>query len=277
MIRQHAKQTLELFMPARDALSVEVGGRTIGENLARAERAGAVLRRTDGRYALPPTPRDGMGVASDRPFILKLGAFRPPCRFLNGFLFRAAYGEAQVPFGCRNCYKVVATPRSFHEMMLVKPMVEASGHTAKTIVEALNPLVDRAYSAVVYVEGLATARGAWQALRQQIDRHPELGPDVGLFIRRGCMNYERRCGPSDRYVIEGRLEPVEAALEDHFVHPRPRPPDARREGATLLRMIAIAAQIGDTSSRRYGGGRAGFPAFVTYDPADGRPIPPAGT
>ncbi|MBO9711744.1 hypothetical protein [Sphingomonas sp.] len=242
--------------------AVRVAGGTIGDNLDRAEAEGAILRAGDGRYRLPPSAQDAMGVAVDRPHLLTAGRFRPHCHFLNSFTFTIAYGRAQVPFGCRNCYKLVAAPRSFHQLMVMKPLAEATGETTKSAVEAFNPLTPRAYGTILYVEGRDAAVRTARGLRRAIDDHAELGPDVALFVRRGCQNYERHCGPSDRYAIDPALEAVEDALHDGFAERTPTVPAAMRDAASRLRMITIAAQIGDVSSQAYG--RPFFPAGVTY-------------
>lgn len=256
----------------KDIFATRVGSATIGEHLARAEREGLVVRNEDGRYSPPPrTDLDAAGVITDRPAVVTPGHFKPRCDFLAKFLFTAVYGGEQVPFGCRACYKVVTVPQTYHQFMLARPLAAADGHLFKASVEALSPRNDRAYAIIMYVEGLEAARVAYQNLRQRLDDHPELGEEVTMFIRRGCAGYEKKCGPSDQYDIPAQLEALEAALEPLYAPPpKSGIPRALRRGATELRMLAIAEQIGDRTSRRYSGQKKPYP-FVTYEPADVRP------
>jgi hypothetical protein len=59
-------------------LSIEIGGKTVGENLETAIAAGNVIRRPDGKFELAGFPDD--------PYLHNDGEFTPNCPFLNRFM-----------------------------------------------------------------------------------------------------------------------------------------------------------------------------------------------
>src|ERR1700719_1544820 len=103
-------------------LSFVVGGKTIGANLEQAVASGNAVRPADGNlellrpYGHPPA---GMNLDG---YIWRQGDFAQPCLFLNRFMFRHVYGEAAVPFGCSNCYKVKVVSNSLRQLVAVKDL-----------------------------------------------------------------------------------------------------------------------------------------------------------
>jgi len=198
-------------------LSLNIGGKSVGEHLDEAIARGDVLRREDGSLSL------GQGVVDRRDavnrkggFIGKAGVNDRFCGFLNGFLFNQAYGASQVPAGCASCFKVKISTRSLRALMAAKEIAEATGYTTKSGSHVDDPLNSDIYGTYVYANGLDEARAAHRRLREAVDTHAHLGPGVAMTIKRGCTNYERACGPSDQYAFGPGLEEVEAYLETRF-------------------------------------------------------------
>ena len=243
--------------PDRETESLEIGGRRIEDHIARAMDENRATLDSDGRYRLndPDARQDSM--TSDTPTIAKSGSFAAPCRFLNHFLFALAYGEAQVPYGCRACYKIWIRPATLRALFSVKEMLDAMPYTSKIKVEALDPLSPNVYLALVYGGDLPATRDAFRLVRAAVDADARLGEDVAMEIRRGCQNYERRCGPSDQYAFDPRLEAIEARLAARFADaPPPARPRKHRDAAAKLRMVQIAHQLGDESYRDFTGGKS---------------------
>ncbi len=247
----------------------EVAGRTIAERIAEAVADGRLIQDPDGRYRLNA---EGVGadvLSSDTPTLISRGTFAAPCRLLNAILFTIVYGQAQVPYGCRACYKIWIRPGSLRALFALKDVLDATPYSSKIKVEALNPLSPNVYLAIVYGGDLAATRAAYHELRTAITASPRLGAEVPMEIRRGCHNYEKSCGPSDQYRFDPALEAVEAELAAHFIVAQPNTRSTKqRDAAARLRMVQIAHQLGDESYRDFTGGKALSISPVRYAPDD---------
>ena len=255
-------------------LALIVGGRSVGEHLDAAIERGDVIRRGDGGLALakPQSERDEVGRKGG--FLGRAGANDRPCGFLNGFLFDNAYGQTQVPSGCRACFKVKISTRSLRALMAAKEIAETTPFTTKSGAAVDNPANSDRYSTYLYCDGLDEARTAYQGLRQVIDGDARLGPDVEITIKRGCTNYERKLGPSDRYAFDPGLEAVEAHLAQRFRDDRPERKASKAAVASLrmLRLIRTAYRIGDETYRDFTDGKPLVEPLISYSP---EPEPPA--
>jgi len=251
-------------------LAFEIGGQSIGAHLDRAIERGAVIRHDDGTLSLRQSG-DGAGEVDRRGgFIVKRGLTRRPCRFLNDFLFAHVYAQGTVPLGCRNCFKIKVASSTLRALMAVKEIAEATEHTTKSGPEVDNPTNQQLYGTYLYFDGLESARQAYGGIREQIDQHEHLGPGVAMTIKRGCSNYERKCGPSDQYTFDPRLEAVEAYLLQRFVKDQPpkKLPERMTNALRILSMVETAYRIGDDTYQDFTDGKPLYPPLVSYSPHD---------
>jgi hypothetical protein len=257
-------------------LAMQIGGRSVGANLDRAIEHGAITRHDDGSLGFPKIQEQSNTVGRNGGFLQKLGAYRPSCGFLNDFLFDHVYNQGAVPFGCRNCFKIKIVSDSLRALMFVKDIAESTGHTTKSGPEVDNPTNQALYATYLYFDGLGQARQAYKSIRESIDQHMDLGPGIVMTIKRGCSNYERACGPSDRYTFDPRLEAVEAYLFQRFAK-RPRSPASQEmvDAMRLLRMVQTAYRIGDDTYKDFTDGAPLYPPLVSYSP-DGPAAEQAG-
>jgi len=247
--------------------SVVVAGQTVAEHLERAIASGAVIRHADGQLELaqftsqPGKPADldqFLRPTSPRPFL--------PCAFLNRFMFDHVYGKAAVPFGCQACYKVKVISRTMRQMIAVRSLAESLPYATKSGPEVDNPENPHPYGTYLYLNGLEQARAVYRTLRQMIDEHAQLGTEVRMLIKRGCTNYERKCGPSDQYTFDPALEAVEAVLARRF-HKPIEPFDGKtRNAIRMLQIIRIAYRIGDETYKDFTDGKPPVLSGVTYTP-----------
>jgi hypothetical protein len=241
-------------------LAIEIGGNTLGARLDAAIVAGHVIHRPDGKLELPPI--------APQPSIGRPGEFGPCCAFLNNFMFTHIYGETAVPIGCRNCYKVKVTPQTLRQLMAVKDVAESLPGSTKSGSEIDRDDNQSIYASYLYFLGLDKARAAYRKVREAIDAHPKLGPKVKMVIKRGCTNYERACGPSDRYTFDPQLARIEKYFWSRFVRPKFKNQKKYRDAMALLQMVRIAYRIGDDTYKDFTGGKDLLPPTVTYDPND---------
>ncbi len=251
----------------------KVAGRSVADRIAEAVADGRLIREADGRYRLNLDDAVSGLLSSDTPTLATQGTFSAPCHFLNAALFTIVYGEAQVPYGCRACYKIWVRPATLRALFALKDVLDATPYSSKIKVEALNPVSPNVYLGIVYGGDLDETRAAYDVLRAAITAAPGLGADVPMEIRRGCQNYERLCGPSDGYTFDPALGSVEAALAEHFVEAPPSPrPKTQRDAAARLRMVQIAHQLGDETYKDFTGGKPLSIAPVLYAPDANEPV-----
>jgi hypothetical protein len=255
-------------------LQIEVAGRTVGEHLDLAIAAGGVVRHEDGRLSARRRGDTADAVRRKGGFLGRRAPTDRSCGFLNDFLFDKAYGGKQVPLGCQDCFKIKVGTRSLRAMMAMKDIAESTPFSTKSGAEVDNPRNPDVYSTYVYFDGLEQAREGYRKLRQRMDAHPSLGHGAVVTIKRGCSNYERNCGPSDRYTFDPRLEAVEAYLRERFVDERPEPESSPELGPSresvqtlrMMRLIETAYRIGDETYKDFTDGKPLFQPLVSYPP-----------
>jgi hypothetical protein len=249
-------------------LSVEVGGQSLARNIEQAIARGDIVRRTDGGLELRNAADPDDQVGRTRGYLSRRGLMGRQCRFLNNFLFDHVYAKSAVPFGCRDCYKIMIPTRSLRAMMAMRQIAEATPFTTKSGAEVGNATNPHVFATYLYFDSLDQARQAYAELRESVDAHPALGPQVQLTIKRGCSNYERRCGPSDQYAFDPRLEAAEALLAERFVNNVPAPATSKEAVVALrtLRLVEVAYRIGDETYKDFTGGKPLYEPLVSYSP-----------
>jgi hypothetical protein len=158
---------------------------------------------------------------------------------------------------------------SLRQMMAVNVIASRFPQTAKSGAEAFSTANPHRYGTYFYNIGLDRARALYSDLRAVVDAHPLLGPGTKMLIKRGCTNYEQKCGPSDKYTFDPRLERIEAYLAKLF---RVDDEDRRLvrsmsdEEVGLKNIIDLAYRIGDETYTDFTGGRPLNPPLVNYGP-----------
>lgn len=236
-----------------------VAGRTIGESWAAAEAAGQLISiGQEMRWGVPPArrPSEWINVIRDR---------NRSCRFAM-VVFAHVYQRQHVPAGCEPCFKVKVVPRTLRELMAVYEVGDQLPYTYKCGLDAPAKVVSGIYGAYFFLDGLPAAREAYARIREAVNAHPKLGPDVPMFIKRGCTAFEIHCGPSDHYTFSDEMRDIEAQLL-----PLVQPGETRTESRvqvqqTLLYWIQTAYRLGDQTYLDFTGGRPLYPPVVRYAP-----------
>ena len=233
-----------------------VAGRKVRESLAAAETTGALIPAGEGLWRLAEHPRPSNWIKVSR------DAHRN-CKF-QMVLFNHIYRKQSVPAGCETCYKVKVVPRSLRELMAVYEVGDALPYTYKCGIDADSPITAGIYGAYFYLRGLPAARAAYANVRGAVDAHPKLGPNLTVFIKRGCTEFEVHCGPSDRYAFSEKQRAMEARLRS-LVQIGPAEPETKVQiQQTLAHWIRTAYRLGDDTYLDFTGGRRLYPAVVRY-------------
>ncbi len=242
-----------------DPLDTVIGGATVRQNLEDGVTAGRLIRHADGTYELRQSQRPSEWIRFEN-------APHAPCTFLHDVLFEVAYARAAVPFGCRDCYKVKVNPRSVSELVAVKDLAADVPARSKWGPEVDIPYSQTQYAGFFYTLGLDAARRVYKSFRARLNSALEFGPQVSMLIKRGCTDYEMRCGRSDRWTFQPGIERLEAAVAKLFRLPEQVPQTRGQIHAASLTWLATAHRIGDQSYLQLTGGQPLYPPTVTYDP-----------
>jgi hypothetical protein len=251
--------------PVEQLLSSRFGGVSVAENIERAIEAGDVVRNEDGTFEPFRTSDEIADENSDKTKgYWKFVTHGPPlgCDFLLRFLFFHAYAESAVPYGCRACYKVKVAPRTLRELVAAWNIAKDIECSSKWGIDLDNRFSQNIYAGYYYATGLEMARATFKVVREAINSDLKLGPDVPMFIKRGCSEYEAKLGPSDRYEFTPEMAELEAYLRSRFRSRRSKAWVSR----PLVNWIDLAFRIGDETYLDFTGGKRLRPKTVTYTP-----------
>ena len=240
-----------------ELLALRIGGTTVGENIRRAIASGQLLEDKDGALRLANERQRG-GNWADVIHGPPLG-----CNFLMNFLFHQAYAESAVPHGCSACYKVKVVPRTLRELVAAWGIGKRIECRSKWGVDFYNRYSQNIYAGYFYTSGLDMARTIFKVVREAFNDDPKLGPDIAMWIKRGCSEYEAALGPSDRYEFAPELAELEAYLKSRY---RANDKRAALPPVPLGNWIEFAFRIGDDTYLDFTGGKRLRPKAMTYEP-----------
>jgi hypothetical protein len=245
-------------MNEAEILAFKIGDTTLGENLSRAIEEGAVRCNADG--SLEVTERGTGAYLSIRP----PSSLNRECKFLNPFMFQKVYASAAVPARCEDCYKIKARLRTLRELVAGYDIAKSVPYRSKWGLDINNRHSQDLYAGYIYLSGLEAARALFPRMREMMDAHPKLGPDVPLVIKRGCSNFEAALGPSDKYTFRPEQREIETYFRSRFKpieHPNETLPSI-----LYGKWIPFAYQIGDDTYLDFTNGKPLYPKSLSYAP-----------
>lgn len=239
-----------------DFLNLKLGKSTIGQNLLIARERGDVVLHEDGTWELSRT------VQLNETWVV--GPIRTPfpCGKLLGFLFRQAYGKAAVPVGCRHCFKVQIRPATLEQLIATQKIAHDLPYAYKAGASLNARYQAGPYRVLLHLDGLQSAREAYQQVLEKILDAPELGAGVSVSIKRGCSEYEIHCGPSSEFTFSDDLAAAELELLKRLR--QSAAPKPKQHTLTMMNWIQIAYQLGDESYKKLTQGRPLYPEPVCY-------------
>lgn len=165
---------------------------------------------------------------------------------------------------CLECWKVVVTPRTFHELMLLEQLENQLGFDSKCGIE-MRDYAPKFYGGYFYTSSLDAGRARWKEVKDAVSEYisPEVGD--GVILKRGCTEYEMVKGPSLYWTVTPQeqkvLDIIEAFVDVKLGH---------GEQSTMLKRnvhlkwLLWAHFIGDMTYKDYNGGQSLFPGYVKY-------------
>jgi hypothetical protein len=166
---------------------------------------------------------------------------------------------------CLECWKVVASPNNFDELIQVERLQRALDIPCKAGIE-LRDYTPRHYGSYYYCHSVEEGRERYKQVRELMD---EINPDIDVILKRGCTEYEMVKGPSVFWhITDEQLEFAENV--EHFVtvpeNDNDQPQLMKRHVRCKWALWAHAN--GDMSYKKYNGDLELFPKCVTYHKGD---------
>lgn len=166
---------------------------------------------------------------------------------------------------CLECWKVVACPNNFDELMQVEQVQKAWDVPCKCGIE-LRDYTPRHYGAYWYNHSVEEGRERYKEVREVMDN---INPTIDVILKRGCTEYEMIKGPSVFWNItneqlefaeevENFVEVTSANVGQHEIMKR----NVRQ------RWILWAHANGDMSYKKYNGDLSLFPGCLEYHEGD---------
>jgi hypothetical protein len=176
-------------------------------------------------------------------------------------------GYGFIPKKCLECYKVVVSPRSFHELMqlldLQKSMVKENPKCWCKCGVEMRDFVPRNYGGYFYTRGLEQGRIRYRTVRDAVD--DAISKDVPVLLKRYCTEFEFDLGPSNLYKQPEGADKIEKMFWDSVDCQQeavPQPDFVQRN--IIRRWIRFAWGRGDSSVIEYNNGKSLYPSYVTY-------------
>jgi hypothetical protein len=171
-----------------------------------------------------------------------------------------------IPSYCRECYKIVVSPRTLVELFDLYELERETGWPCKCGIELRKTDV-RLYGGYFYCRGVEQGRERYKEVRALVDEH--LSPETPVILKRYCTEYEigpMGQGASDQLpeLTKEDLE-FEAFVLDHFppVGFGTKQPDYLT-ASVMCDWIHHAYMHGDPTYKEFTGGSPLFKPVVTY-------------
>jgi len=121
-----------------------------------------------------------------------------------------------VPSACQQCWKVVVRPKTLFQLFALVELQKALCHPSKCGIE-VRPTVHASYGGYFYNHSLGEGLACYKMVRDAIDNDENLGPDVAVFLKRACTEYEALCGDSSKWEITPEQIHIETLVNKWFV------------------------------------------------------------
>lgn len=168
------------------------------------------------------------------------------------------------PSECQHCWKVVVRPKTLEQLFQLLALQQHLGLPAKCGIE-LRDSVGGLYGGYFYNRGLELGGQCYQFVRGQVNNWKGLGPEVEVFLKRACTEYELTCGPSDQWIITQEQLEVEGLINQWVVRDnalRTQPPHVL--ASIHQRWIEWAYAHGDETYRLFTNGEPIYRPYVQY-------------
>ena len=168
-----------------------------------------------------------------------------------------------IPAKCQNCWKVVAKPETVSQLFKISELQQLSKRHSKAGIE-IRETVGGNYGAYWYNDSIEEGEECRQYVRNLCDEH--LSPDVEVFLKRGCTEFEHKFGASNKWEVTEEAREIEQLIVENIVVED----NADRSQPWYLvddvkqKWVEFAYERGDVTYLEFTDGKPLYPKYVTY-------------
>jgi len=172
--------------------------------------------------------------------------------------------------GCLKCWKVVATPETFADLMEMEEIQKQAPWPCKCGIE-LRDYAPKHYGAYFYNDSLEEGRDKYEAVKDVILKNMTNGKRIAetLILKRGCTEYEFIKGPSPYWCMTPKEEELYALLDEYVDFPKTQGKQTEMGKIFVYQNWALWAHAnGDMTYKDWNDGHSLFPGYVKYHEGD---------
>ena len=213
--------------------------------------------------------RGEIGPSPETPWIYQNMGFQ--CILWHQVFLETLSDQKMVHSHCHECYKVCITPRIVSELIMLEEWQSSLDVPCKCGIE-LREFVPKLYGGYFYCRGVDEGRERYREVKRfayDAAKTRGLPPESAMpvSLKKGCSEFERACGPSDKWVTTEEsleLEQWMAEKIDYDPFGDSPQPEVVKESVRLA-WLKWAHMHGDMSYVQYTPDKQPFSApFVTY-------------
>jgi len=204
-------------------------------------------------------------LGANTPWIHSMGSYKKECWFDHHIMFDIFN---IIPPRCQECWKTVATPTTFKQLLEIEDIQMQMKVPSKCGVE-LRDYTPKHYGSYWYTNSLDEGRERYEQVRKIVDEHVTDGKNLSVILKRGCTEFEMIKGPSPFWHMTPREEEMYELVYAHV--------DTGKVNAIQPEIIknhvrttwALWAHMnGDFTYKDFNGGESLFPDYVKYHEGD---------
>lgn len=173
-----------------------------------------------------------------------------------------------IPPKCLECWKVVVTPKSYHQLRQMEELEESCPYSCKLGIE-VRDYTPKHYGCYFYNDSIDAGRECYETIRTMVNKHIDGGDELDVILKRGCTEFEFLKGPSPFWTMSVEEEKKYELLRSFVGHQKnnnPQPELAKNH--IRLRWAQWAHSNGDMSYKPYNDGKSLFPGYISYHEGD---------
>lgn len=173
-----------------------------------------------------------------------------------------------IPPRCQECWKVVATPNNFAQLMELEEVQKQLPYACKCGIE-LRDYTPKHYGSYYYNDSFDEGRDKYHMVRELMDKHITGGKEIDVILKRGCTEFEMIKGPSPFWHMTKEEERVYEILTAYVHNQR----NNRRQPEHVKKHVKIVWALwahanGDFSYLPWNDNKPLFPDYVKYHEGD---------
>jgi hypothetical protein len=169
-----------------------------------------------------------------------------------------------IPAECHKCWKVVVRPRTVKELIKLYELQQKLDIPSKCGLEK-RTTVHAPYGGYFYNKSLEEGQDCCKLVKKEVSEN--ISPDIKVFLKRGCTEYELKFGDSDKWKLTDQQVELEKHISERVVYPidnGEQPEFAKLN--VMRRWIQYAYDRGDETYKEYTGGEPLAKPYVDYTP-----------